>query len=190
VIIPETYSNQDWPRKVAQGYRAISAKVKTAEAQAAQAMDSTGWETYVHGGGAQTLVASTRTKLSIDGAAFSNTAQKPTDVAALWDTVTNTITGREGDALLIKIQGTFTPSDATASFVEFDVDIGGSIGIVERENMALTGGAGVTAPFTFSFGGYTLDTWEANGGSIYATADGPGDIDSLRIVVIRVHKAR
>ena len=43
---------------------------------------------------------------------------------------------------------------------------------------------------TLSTGVYTLDTWEANGGTCYMSANGPFTIHSIRYVLIRVHAAR
>lgn len=150
---------------------------------------ATGWEVYDHGGGAQSLAASTRTKLQIDGAT-SIISQSPPDATPLWDTTTDKITGRNGDAITVKVQLTFTPDDATASDFTVDVDIGGAIGIVERQDFSVIRGAGVEHYFAWTFVAYTLNTWEANGGEVYATCDGPGDITDLRIVIARVHKAR
>lgn len=150
---------------------------------------STGWAVYNHGGGAQSLATSTRTQLSIDGATKIE-SQLPLDTGPLWDTATDTITGRTGDGIVCKIQCIFTPSDATASEVLFDVDIGGGVGIVEYQTFAATKGSGMAHYVSWTFAAYTMSTWLANGGKIHATADGPGDITALRIVVQRTHKAR
>lgn len=147
----------------------------------------TGWAVYVHGGGAQSLAAATRTQLLIDGAT-KNETQLPTDTGPLW--ASNAITGRNGDGVVIKVQCIFTPTDATATELVMDVDIGGTVGIVEYRAMPTTNGSGVAHYISWTFAAYTLDTWEANGGKVYATADGPGDITDLRIVIQRTHKAR
>mgnify|MGYP003493951491 FL=1 len=150
---------------------------------------STGWAEYKHGGGAQALAAGARTKLVVD-AAEKIESQLPVDTGPLWNTANNTIKGRAGDAILVKIQCTFTPDDATASQVDFDVDIGGAIGKVEEQVYSVTGGAGVPALVSYTFLAYMLGTWAANGGSIYATADGPGVVTNLRVVLAVVHRAR
>lgn len=134
-------------------------------------------------------MAAARTQLTIDGAT-KDVSQKPADVAALWDTATNTITGRNGDAIVVKVQFVFTPDDATASEVVLEVDIGGIPGVVEEQSFPVTNGASNPHFFNWTFAAYTLETWESNGGAIYATADGPGDITGLRIVIQRTHKAR
>lgn len=178
--ITETANRSDWPRLVARAVNALRNAVTGLEGR-------TGWAVYNHGGGAQTLVAATRTQLSIDGATKIE-SQLPADTGPLWDS--NKITGREGDAIVVKVQCTFTPADAVATEVLFDVDIGGAIGIVERQSFPVTNGAGNPHYFSWTFLAYTLDTWEANGGAVYATADGAGDLTDLRIVIQRGHKAR
>lgn len=150
---------------------------------------ATGWAVYNHGGGAQSLATSTRAQLIIDGATKIET-QLPTDTGPLWDTSTNRITGRAGDGIVVKVQCVFTPTSALASEILFDVDIGGAIGIVEYQTFAVTKGAGMADYISWTFAAYTLDTWAANGGKISATADGPGDITALRVVVQRTHKGR
>lgn len=148
----------------------------------------TGWAVYNHGGGTQSLAASTRTQLVIDGSP-SITNQLPYDVRALWDTSNNTITGRIGDGIVAKVQCIVTPTTAAASEVLFDVDIGGGVGIVEYQTFILGKGSGNPHYVSFSFPAYTLDTWATNGGKIYATADGPCDVTSLRVLIQRTHKA-
>lgn len=148
-----------------------------------------GWAVYVHGGGTQSLVAAARAKIAIDGATKIE-SQLPPDTGPLWDTATDTITGRNGDAIVVKVQCVFTPTSALASEIVFDVDIGGTVGVVEEQKFTVAGGAGVPVPISWTFVAYTLDTWEANGGAVYAEADGPGDITGLRILIDRTHKAR
>lgn len=154
----------------------------------ADAEKLTGWGAYFDGAGSQAISAATRTQVTINSAATIVT-QKPADVATFWDNSTNTITGREGDAIVVKVQCIFTPSDATASMALFDVDIGGSIGIVEYHTFTIALGSGVAHYLSWTFVAYTLDTWEANGGKIYITTDGPGALTSKRVVIARVHKA-
>lgn len=168
---------------------ALQTSLDATNAALAELEGSTGWAVYNHGGGAQSLATSTRTQLSIDGATKIE-SQLPLDTGPLWDTATDTITGRTGDGIVCKIQCIFTPSDAMASEVLFDVDIGGGVGIVEYQTFAATKGSGMAHYVSWTFAAYTMSTWLANGGKIYATADGPGDITALRIVVQRTHKAR
>ena len=150
---------------------------------------STGWAVYNHGGGSQALTADNRQKLNLD-AATKIESQLPEDTGPLFDGSTGKVVGRNGDSIVIKIQCVFTPTSSAASNILFDIDIGGAVGIVEYQSFALTKGAGNAHFISWSFVAYTLDTWEQNGGDIYATSDGPGAIDQLRIVIARIHKAR
>ena len=184
-FIPETAKRGDWPRLVARAVNYLTRKVEGLLART----DYSGWAIYSHGGGAQALTTDNRTTLSIDGASKLE-GQLPPDTGPLWDTATSTITGREGDAIVVKIQCIFTPSSSAASNILFDVDIGGAVGVVEYQSFALTKGAGNAHFISWSFVAYTLDTWEANGGAVNATADGPGSITQLRAVIARIHKAR
>lgn len=182
-FVPETAKRADWPRLVA---RAINYLLTFA--QGSQALvGSSGWANYPHSG-TQSLTAGARTKLVINGTG-KNESQLPTDTGPLWDTATNTITGRQGDSIVAKVQFIFTPSSALASNLDLEIDIGGLVGTVEDETKSIFRGAGVAHPLSFTFPAYTLDTWAANGGEIYATCDGPGVISGLRIVILRTHKA-
>ena len=181
-VVPETANRKDWPRLVSQAIRELASRLSTVER-------NTGWAVYNHGGGAQAIAANTRTKLVIDGATKIE-SQLPDGTGPLWDTATNTITGRNGDAIDIKIQFVFTPTSAAATEIDIEVDIGGGVGVVEYDTRALTRGAGNPHNITLAFPAYTLNTWEANGGEIYVEADGPGSVTALRIVIVRTHKAR
>ena len=181
-LVPVDAKGLDWPRKVA---NAINYLLKWVTDRG----EATGWAVYNHGGGAQAIAANTRTKLTIDGASKIE-SQLASDTGPLWDTATNKITGRNGDAINIKIQFVFTPTNSSATEIDIEVDIGGSIGVVEYDTRALTRGAGNPHNITLAFPAYTLDTWEANGGEIYVEVDGPGSVTALRIVIVRVHKAR
>lgn len=184
-IIPESANRQDWPRLVAQKVKELSLRIT----ELLPLIGASGWEVYNHGGGAQTLVAGVRKKLEIDGAT-SQTNQAPIGVASLWDKVLDRITGRNGDAIVVKVQFVFTPDDATASDLSVDVDLRGPIGIVEKQDFAVIQGAGVPHSFAFTFLAFQGATFEANGGEVYATCDGPGVVTNMRVVIARVHKAR
>ena len=41
-----------------------------------------------------------------------------------------------------------------------------------------------------SFNAYTLNTWEANGGTVKIVSDASADIYDIRYVITRTHKAR
>ena len=117
-------------------------------------------------------------------------SQLPADTGPLWDTATNTIVGRNGDSIVVKVQFVFTPDDGTAAHMDLQVDIGGAVGVVEEETKDVTRGAGVAHPLSVPFPAYTLNTWAANGGEIYLLVDGPGVVSKARVVILRTHKAR
>lgn len=145
----------------------------------------TGWGLYQDTAAAQSI-ATTRTVFTINKGTVIET-QKPSDVTTFFDA--NKITGRNGDAIVVKVQCVFTPDDATASEILFEVDIGGAIGVVESQAFGLVSGAGVGHPISWTFVAYTLGTWAANGGTIYVTCDGPGKLTAKRTVIARAHKA-
>lgn len=190
-LVPTTNRTIDWPKKIADAINYLLKKDRDGSSFSSRidALEGqSGWANYPHSG-TQSLATGTRTKLTINGTG-KNESQLPTDTGPLWDTATNTITGRNGDSIVAKVQFVFTPDDAVASNLELEIDIGGSIGVVEDETKPIFRGAGVAHPLSFTFPAYTLDTWEANGGEIYATADGPGVVSDLRIVIIRTSRAR
>lgn len=150
---------------------------------------ATGWAVYNDTAGAQGLAASTPETFAVNAGSWID-SQKPEDVDQFWDSATNTITGRNGDAIIVKVQCIFTPSDATASSIEFETDIGGVPGVVEYQDFPVIKGAGVAHRLSWTFLAYTLDTWEANGGTINVEADGPGDLTNKRVLIARVHRAR
>lgn len=148
---------------------------------------TSGWAVYNHGGGTQSLASSTRTQLSIDGATKIET-ELPPNSGPLWNTVSNAITGRYGDAIVVKVQCIVTPTTAAASEVLFEIDVAGGVGVVEYQTFILGKGSGNPHYISWTFLAYTLDTWAANGGKLYATADGPVNVTSLRILINRTHR--
>lgn len=145
-----------------------------------------GWAVYNDTTGAQSLSASTPAVFTVNAGTKIET-YKPADVTAFW--ASNKITGREGDAIVVKIQCLFTPVDAAASYVDFTVDIGGAIGVTEAHSFPITKGAGVAHYLYWTFLSYTLDTWEANGGTVNVVSDGAGSLTNKRIMVARIFGA-
>ena len=178
-LVPVDAKRQDWPRLVAQAVN------RSANAVGAL----TGWSNNAHGGTDLTVPASTPTDYVVDGAVEIVT-QKPADVPDFW--ADNKITGRNGDAIIVKVQFDCIPDDAVATNINIQVNIGGAVGVVEEHDFPLVRGALVSHPITFTFLAYTLNTWEANGGRIVLTADGDVTIPAAnrRILIARAHKAR
>ena len=146
---------------------------------------ASGWAVYNDTAGAQSLTAGGTATFTVN--AGSKIETYAPDGIALWSG--NKITGREGDAIVVKVQCVFTPSDAVASTLDFSVDIGGAIGEVEYQNFPVTKGAGMPHKVSWTFLAYTLDTWEANGGTVRVVSDGAGQLTSKRVLISRVHKA-
>lgn len=195
--VPVDSRRQDWPRLVSNAFKAADSALKgiaagsstTGDELATYQTQATGWANYADTAGAQALTANVRSVYTVNAGSKIET-QKPADVTTFWNAANNTITGREGDGILVKIQSVFTPSTAAASRCLIEVDIGGAFGVVEEHKFPITDGAGVAHPLSWTFAGYTLDTWAENGGTIYITADGPGSLTAKRVVITRTHKAR
>lgn len=113
--------------------------------------------------------------------------QKPSDIDTFYDGTV--ITGRSGDGLLITLDFVATPTSVAATSIEVWIDIGGAFGELYRGIVGFPKGTGVDRPINATVGVYTLDTWEANGGTMYVRSDGPVDIHSVRYVLARTHKA-
>ena len=116
--------------------------------------------------------------------------QKPIDVTTFYDGTV--ITGRNGDGINITTEFKCRPTGAGVNpRLTVSIDIGGGIGELYPRDFFLTKGTGVTHNFLTSFNAYTLDTWEANGGTVKVTATNENiEIYDIRYVITRTHKAR
>lgn len=148
---------------------------------------SSGWAAYVHTGSAQAITAGLETAL-VNNAGAKIETQKPADVADLYDGTV--ITGRLGDSIMAGVEFAFTPSDGAASSLSVCIDIGGAVGKIYPEEFPITNGSNVPHRISYHPPAYTLDTWEANGGTVKIEADGPGAVTNVRYVIHRTHKAR
>lgn len=183
-IIPETYRNTDWPRKVKQAFEWLDKRLSAAENLSSV---QSGWASYIDGGSPQALAANTDTILANDAGTVLD-SQKPSDIAEFYDGTV--IVGRNGDGLGVHVQLTFTPDDGTASMLWIWVDIGGAFPPLFTATFPVTLGASMDHSFSHSFFAYNAATWEANGGTVYVRADGPGVITGKIFDFHRLHKAR
>lgn len=156
---------------------------------------STGWADYVDGslteGAPLQLVADTDTVLMIDtDTGVIRDSQKPSDVDTFFDSDTGKITGRNGDGLSITMELKAKPTNVNTTLLEVWLDIGGAVGEIYRRPFTFPKGNGVERNITFTTIGYTLDTWEQNGATIYVRANGTCDIYRPRVVLTRTHKAK
>lgn len=155
---------------------------------------ATGWAVYndtTYTTGSPFLVTSGIPSQSLPNDALSKIeTQLPTDVTTFYDG--NTITGRNGDALLITIEFRCRPTTAASNVrIKTSIDIGGAIGEIYPRESSLTKGSGVEHFYLSTTNAYTLDTWEANGGIVKIEAFNSNvEVYSIRYVISRVHKAR
>lgn len=120
--------------------------------------------------------------------------QKPTDIATFYDGTT--ITGRNGDGLLITFEFIAVPTNVNTTEIEIWIDITGGTGTpvalanLYRRLETFEKGVGAEKTITYSIAAYTLGTWEANGGVVKVRTNGTCDIFGTRYILHRTHKAR
>lgn len=152
----------------------------------------TGWASYVdtqypNAGAAFAVVADTDTLLPNNAGTVID-SQKPTDIATFYDGTI--ITGRDGDSLDVMIYFKATPSAINQS-LDVWIDIGGTIGELYRNTFTFPRGAGVERGILYALpSGYTLGTWEGNGGTVYVRSDAALTLHSINYNFDRTHKAR
>lgn len=111
------------------------------------------------------------------------------------DRVPGTITGRNGDGVNVLIDFKVKPTTGSATRIDVFIDITGGTGSpaslanLYRRSFTLSKGQNVEHFFTMSVAGYTLNTWEANGGVMKINATAGVDIYEPRVVLTRTHKA-
>lgn len=152
------------------------------------ALNLTGWGSYSDAG-TQSIAANTRTLLTISGVTKDET-QKPSDIATFWNGATNTLPGRDGDGGVWRLKFQVTATDATASTLLIEADIGGAIGVLDEFEKPMTRGAGVMQPVTWNNAYFMRATFAANGAKFYVTSDGPLSIAAKSILIHRTHRAR
>lgn len=152
-------------------------------------LDDTGWGQYADtqytSGSPLSILADTDTVLANNKGSVIET-YKPRDVTTFYDGAV--INGKEGDGILITVDFQALPTNANATYIEVWFDIGGSVGELYRRIISFPKGAGVVRPVNFTVGGYTLNTWEANGATVFCRANGPVDIYGIRYVIQRTHR--
>ncbi|MAM29838.1 MAG: hypothetical protein CMC13_12515 [Flavobacteriaceae bacterium] len=154
--------------------------------------DFTGWGDYVDGQytSASPLIVNT-TKITLpNNAATTRDSQKPTDIATFYDATTQTITGRNGDAINISVEFKARPNSSSVTRLTVAIDIGGAVGEIYIRDFVLSKGNNVEHYYLSSFNAYTLDTWENNGGTVKVVSTASTDIYDIRYIISRVHKAR
>lgn len=152
-------------------------------------LDDTGWAQYADtqytSGAPFSVVADTDTIVPNNGLGVLD-SQKPSDVVTFYDG--SVITGRFNDGITVTVDLSVVPTSAGTTLVEFWFDIGGGIPPIYPRLVSFPKGSGVTRPINFTVTGYTLDTWEANGATLYCRGNGPFDIYNIRYVITRTHR--
>ena len=141
--VPETYRNQDWPRKVAQLVNTIASKIDNGEVGGG----NNGFADYNDTTGDVSVTADTWTALPNNGAgAFTNLAYMPDGVTSLMDTTTGKIDVSElelGDTILIRTDFTVTPqTNNSAVDFRYTLGSGASSYVLEHQLGRLDRGAG------------------------------------------------
>lgn len=160
---------------------------------------ATGWadydDTQYTSGSPFSIVGNTDYLLPNDGGS-GVTSQTPNDLNALATIVasgagydTLKINGRNGDAIIYTIDLKCVPTNAGTTYIEFWIDIGGAVGELYRRIVSFPKGNGIVRPITLTTLAYTLNTWEANGGSIYVRANGSADLYDIRTIIAPIHRS-
>lgn len=162
-------------------------KIKESANAAEASILANGWaefkdSTYTSGSPLQ-LAADTDTVINNDGTLGTKT-YAPTGVT-LFDN--NKITGREGEGILITLEFLAKPTNSNTTYLDVWLDIGGSKGEIYRHTHSFPKGLNQPKLISETIFGYTLNTWEDNGASIYMNAINTCDIYDLRYIVGRVY---
>lgn len=156
------------------------------------ASDYTGWADYADGtytSASPFILGTTKVTLPNDAATIRD-SQKPVDVTTFYDSTNSTITGRDGDGINIVIEFKARPNTASTTRITVAIDLGGAVGEIYTRDFVLAKGNDVEHYYLSSFNAYTLNTWEANGGTVKIVSTASTDIYDIRYVITRTHKAR
>lgn len=153
--------------------------------------NNTGWATYVDtqytSGSPFALSADTNTILP-NNAGSKIESQMPVDVTEFYDG--SVITGRNGDSLDLMLYFKAVPN-VNNQWIDIWIDIGGSVGELYRQTFAFPRGSGQERGIVYALpSAYTLNTWEANGGTVYIRSNNTVDIYDITFNFDRSHKAR
>lgn len=151
-----------------------------------------GWASYVDtqytSGSPFTISPNTDTILPNNAGTVVN-SQIPYDIEEFYNGTNRKILGRNGDSLDIMIYFKAVPS-ATNQWLDIWIDIDGAIGELYRLTFSFPRGSGVERGILYSLpSAYTLNTWEANGGTVYVRSDASLTIYSINYNFDRTHKA-
>jgi hypothetical protein len=128
--------------------------------------------------------------LDIDGLGNTVKSQLPQGVTDFYDVATSKVTPENvGDYYTFSLgfQGSSSSNNGSATI---GFDIGGAFGQIFKRNFRYPRGTGVTHDFYLTSGGYSLNTFVANGAQIKITSDvGISSLYNFTFHVARTHKA-
>lgn len=120
---------------------------------------------------------------------------KPSDIETLYDSVTGTFPGIDGDAWAAMIYLKAVPS-ANNQYVDIWIDITGGSGTpanladLYRDTEVFPKGFGVERGLLYTVPvGYSRDTWEANGGKIFIRSNAALDIYGMNFNIAKFYRA-
>lgn len=158
-----------------------------------------GWASYVDTvnvdlGSAQVIPADTDTILN-NNAGNVIDSQIPYDITEFYNGTTKKITGRNGDNLDIMVYFKAVPNAAN-QYIDIWIDITGGTGTptnlanLYKQTFSFPKGSGVERGILYALpSAYTLNTWEANGGSVYVRSNANLSVYEINYNFDRSHKA-
>lgn len=159
--------------------------------EAISSYKETGWATYVD----TEYTESNKYKLFNEvkvtlpnNAGFILDSQKPYYIDSFYDSSSKSITGRNGDGIIVTIEFWAVPKTNKGS-LSTSIDIGGTVGEIYPRLTTFRQKKNEAQPVSMSISGYTLDTWEANGGKLKIITHGDFEIYGIRYVITNSHKA-
>lgn len=151
--------------------------------------DDSGWGYYVDDpSNAQVFPANTRMKFTVDKF-FVDESEKPDSVDSFLDGSSN-ITGESGDDRVVRVQFNAAAQDQYATQVIIELDIGGSIGVIDTKPVPLFCGQDIAQFVSESFELFCRETFEANGCAVYLTFDAPVVVSGRTLLIKQSHKNR
>lgn len=150
----------------------------------------TAWYTWKDGqytsGAKRSITATTRTKVTINGSAF--TAGDGTGSSSFWSTANNEVVA-EGEDYVYDVRFDFKAQSATASaYIDVEYDVGGTTGVILTRTYVLSKTA-ATNSVVQSMHFFVGSDFAANGMEIYVTPSANTDFWDFGIFITRVHRS-
>ena len=151
----------------------------------------TGWASYVDtqytSGSPFAVTANVDTSLPNNAGTIID-SQKPSDVPSFY--TAGKITGRNGDGLAMQLFFFAVPTSVDQN-IEIWIDIGAPVGQLYRQTFSFPKGVGQPRGIMYTLpAAYTLNTWQANGGTVRVRSNAACTIYGVTYNIVRTHKAR